>query len=423
MEETRRDSTPHSDSAPPSRARHSARRARSAHASHSTHPAHSAHSAPIGGRMDYIDAAKGLAIILVVMGHVLRANTDTISLEVDDLLAGLIYAFHMPLFFFVTGYCRYLSEQKRMLTLPTLGQQCEKLTRRLLSAYLLWTLIYYLLRLITTPGEPATWLTITLTFRGVAPLWFLADLLLAELVFLVIQWAAKGRWLVHAIGALVTGILTTPLFLLLQSVNELDRAMTALQTAENKLLFARAKLPYIAMAEVYNPLDHLKSYLAITGIRLLPTLFFLFTGYLAAKLLAHRQLSNVVHVLIGGVALEITVVTQLLSGNLVNLHLCVITYPQLFLLTGLLGGLGALELCRGLNGILPLWILRFLGKRTLGIMVVHYPPLPTIEVAGLWCLMLNPNLEFTAGLLLAQTAIAVALSAFATVLIEKKLYL
>lgn len=423
MEETKRDSTLRPDSAPPSpppRARRSARRARPAH---SAPPSHSARSAQIGGRMDYIDAAKGLAIILVVMGHVLRANTDTISPEVDDLLACLIYSFHMPLFFFVTGYCRYLSEQKRMLTLRTLGRQCEKLTRRLMSAYLLWTLIYYLIRLITTPGEPATWLTITLTFRGVAPLWFLADLLLAELVFLVIQWAAKGYWLVHAVGALVTGILTTPLFQLLQSVNELDRAMTAAETAENKLLFARAQLPYLAIEEVYNPLDHLGDYFAITGIRLVPTLFFLFTGYLTARLLAHRPLSNVVHVLIGGVALEIAAVTQLLSGNLINLHLCVITYPQVFLLTGLLGSLGTLELCRGLNGILPLWILRFLGKRTMGIMAVHYPPLPTIEIAGLWCLMLNPNLEFTAGLLLAQTAIAVALSAFVTVLIEKKLYL
>lgn len=47
-------------------------------------------------RLDYLDIAKGIAIFLVVMGHaVLAFDTPYWRLA--------IYAFHMPLFFLVSG--------------------------------------------------------------------------------------------------------------------------------------------------------------------------------------------------------------------------------------------------------------------------------------------------------------------------------
>ena len=51
-------------------------------------------------RENWIDWAKAIGILLVVMGHV------------DTKLTGanaLIYAFHMPLFFVVSGYLSYNS--------------------------------------------------------------------------------------------------------------------------------------------------------------------------------------------------------------------------------------------------------------------------------------------------------------------------
>lgn len=42
-------------------------------------------------RIEYIDILKGIGIILVVLGHVTQ----------DKQVFQLIYAFHMPLFFFV----------------------------------------------------------------------------------------------------------------------------------------------------------------------------------------------------------------------------------------------------------------------------------------------------------------------------------
>jgi len=49
---------------------------------------------PSNGRIPWVDTLKGLGIALVVCGHI--AN--------DTLLQHLIYAFHMPLFFFISGF-------------------------------------------------------------------------------------------------------------------------------------------------------------------------------------------------------------------------------------------------------------------------------------------------------------------------------
>lgn len=48
------------------------------------------------GRVSWIDAAKGLGIALIVLGHIT-------SVESPSLLYVYIYAFHVPLFFFISG--------------------------------------------------------------------------------------------------------------------------------------------------------------------------------------------------------------------------------------------------------------------------------------------------------------------------------
>ena len=48
-------------------------------------------------RIEYIDIAKGIGILLVVMGH------NDFAL-VSPFAYKLIYSFHMPLFFFLSGY-------------------------------------------------------------------------------------------------------------------------------------------------------------------------------------------------------------------------------------------------------------------------------------------------------------------------------
>ena len=67
-------------------------------------------------RVEYIDILKGLGIILVVLGHV-TLNSD---------LYHFIYAFHMPLFFIVSGMFlhdkpRFIRKQAKSLLIPYLS--------------------------------------------------------------------------------------------------------------------------------------------------------------------------------------------------------------------------------------------------------------------------------------------------------------
>ncbi|MDF2647185.1 MAG: hypothetical protein K0Q73_2990 [Paenibacillus sp.] len=51
-------------------------------------------------RMQYLDVCKGIGIILVVLGHIFLTNP----------IRTWIYSFHMPFFFFLSGYTLYLSK-------------------------------------------------------------------------------------------------------------------------------------------------------------------------------------------------------------------------------------------------------------------------------------------------------------------------
>lgn len=47
----------------------------------------------VSSRIPFYDVAKGIGIILVVFGHLTTNNT----------ISAIIYSFHMPFFFFVSG--------------------------------------------------------------------------------------------------------------------------------------------------------------------------------------------------------------------------------------------------------------------------------------------------------------------------------
>lgn len=71
-------------------------------------------------RLDYIDIAKGIGIILIVLGH---------SISGDRLFCQWIYMFHVPLFFFLSGFTynndkypyfqSFLKKRAKQLLLPS----------------------------------------------------------------------------------------------------------------------------------------------------------------------------------------------------------------------------------------------------------------------------------------------------------------
>lgn len=54
-----------------------------------------------GKRMKYLDIAKGIGILLVVIGHCIpdASTPNGVSIISYKILFDLIYSFHMPLFF------------------------------------------------------------------------------------------------------------------------------------------------------------------------------------------------------------------------------------------------------------------------------------------------------------------------------------
>ena len=94
-------------------------------------------------RVDWVDIAKGLGIILVVFGHVIRGLVNGnvwMWTTTSHFIDGWIYAFHMPLFFFLSGLFLVRSAEKPWLKFIT-----EKI-RTLAYPYFVWSVITILVK-------------------------------------------------------------------------------------------------------------------------------------------------------------------------------------------------------------------------------------------------------------------------------------
>ncbi len=104
---------------------------------------------------NYLDVLKGLTIILVVLGHSIQMH---INFD-DNILFRVIYAFHMPLFMFLSGAVAaysskpmnldFLKKKFIVLVIPFLAW--IPLAYRLDYAYRTTTFLHYLKTIIKTP--------------------------------------------------------------------------------------------------------------------------------------------------------------------------------------------------------------------------------------------------------------------------------
>ena len=81
-----------------------------------------------------LDAIKGLAIILVIMGHIIGYSDPNSN---HNILYQIIYSFHMPLFFFVSGFLVFDHFG------PTLISWTKKKFIQLIIPYCIFTLFYF----------------------------------------------------------------------------------------------------------------------------------------------------------------------------------------------------------------------------------------------------------------------------------------
>lgn len=118
-------------------------------------------------RIDEYDVAKGIGILLVILGH---------TLPLDSSLRLFIYAFHMPLFFFLSG-------------LVMKESQTICLDKSLLTNYIFYSCLYIVFDIIVRDlmehersfAQIGIEIYRTICFDGISVLWFLGALLLGKL--------------------------------------------------------------------------------------------------------------------------------------------------------------------------------------------------------------------------------------------------
>ena len=138
-------------------------------------------TSPPSGRVVWIDVAKGLAIILVVYGHSFRGLDSAGYIGADSGLGWvdyLIYTFHMPLFFGISGVLamRPGSGNGKSFWIGRIGA--------IVIPYLVWMTVQMMALVafsgLTNEGAVPIGLS-TYLYRPVSPFWFLYALVLCHL--------------------------------------------------------------------------------------------------------------------------------------------------------------------------------------------------------------------------------------------------
>ncbi len=140
-------------------------------------------------RLDYFDMAKGIGIILVVIGHLQGKDIFALSPYILPVCTW-IFSFHMPLFFIISGM---LIHYKKDLDkdLPTL---IKKRFRGIMIPYYCFSVCYISIVLYALfiehsimPGTLLVNLWYILSTYGMSVLWFLPTLFLGEVLFITIS--------------------------------------------------------------------------------------------------------------------------------------------------------------------------------------------------------------------------------------------
>ncbi len=321
-------------------------------------------------RWKQIDDIKGIGIFLVVLCHCILLYESNLDISLQTRFVDIVYSFHMPLFFVVTGITLglkyYSSESCKRIDL---GKVLKKLSLRLLVPYFIWSFVYILLEIRKNkwvfPDNIVERCYAVISGRGIAPLWFLIALFLAEVLFILslkfIGQKFLGKLLWEVLFVLILGILSILAIRIYRTF-----------ISENFYL----DFPLLAIC------------------RVVPTLFFILFGFIIGlrfKKIVELDLKYKVLALL--ILLLFFSAFQIAVKNHINMHILDIDHMKYFLLTGMLGSMIIIFL----SVMLPsrMKILPEIGKQSMIIMFLHYPPIPILfnirrieEVLGLPCVFL-----------------------------------
>lgn len=289
-----------------------------------------------GKRIEYIDIAKGIGIILVIIGHVVWGGYY--PMPGARTISNFIYSFHMPLFFVISGLCIKDSKKNDKKTL-------KRMAKYYLVPYGVWTVLYlFAFELSAFIQNKASYISLengifvhAITICGIAPLWFLLALFIAEIIVLAIKTVLRDR-----------------------------RRITL-------FIFLLASLS-IVTSIWYNTFEdiNLITRNCLIGIcRIFPTTLFVFIGYIIKdKMLEYVSWTWKKR----GVILMALMVFQIVLcfgwNDAIDVHVFKLANPWLYFVKSLNGTFIVLLISQGIHSK----TLSVLGGKTKELMILHYPP-------------------------------------------------
>lgn len=283
-------------------------------------------------RLHYLDMAKGIGIILVVIGHSTFAGENLLT---------WIASFHMPLFFIVTGMLLQHTQEEN----TKLSDILRKKTKTIMLPFISFSMIYLLMDIGmlllhrgSKNGLDFIYAVIgTFTCYGISTLWFLPALFLGEISFLYIRkrYSHVSTVLIGIALALIVGI-THPMF---------DAA-------------------YSLYATIYNLAF---GYILIWLYRSGTAYIFITMGYYVKKYIVEKEGIQVKEVLMG-ITLLLTGAAFAFANGRVDLNSVIFKNNIYFYISAFTGTMGVILLCKNIGTCRPL---QFAGKNSLIIMATH----------------------------------------------------
>lgn len=290
-------------------------------------------------REKYIDLAKGIGILMVIFCHVI----ESCYIYELNYLHKFCYSFHMPLFFFITGYC--LGLKKDTVVKPLFLQNLKKVGLTLFLPYIVWSYVYLVIagRLYDVERLHAVYTT-----RGIAPIWFLATLGLCEILFFALK-----------------------------------RLTYKLQSKTSNTIFAVAGLICLLCGFIMHTAEKANNlnsdtigiplyYLYIAFGRFFICMPMLIGGYFFSKGRVLYKMTKIPCLITGALLLTAVYFTVSLTGLETNIHLFYTNNFWVLMATGLAGAVGVMMVSYSLpvfTGIISL-----IGSNSIYFMLLHYKP-------------------------------------------------
>lgn len=150
-------------------------------------------------RIGWLDAWKGFAMLLVVMGHIADGYLDAgLFPEYTGVLQtcyDIIYSFHMPLFFVLSGYTFYIAYAKNR---ETGSRRMWVQTGNIAVVYLLFSVLQWCFKMVFAGqvNTVYTWKNLwMIPVRTMAPYWYLYVLMLLYAVAWFAEKVKRPEWL------------------------------------------------------------------------------------------------------------------------------------------------------------------------------------------------------------------------------------